>query len=111
MGRFERECSILSEILSRHTSNTLVLIDEALTSTSAAEAVPIAAGFIRSLGKKGGTCIFVTHYHELGACDEAVGHFHTSVREGKRSYAVQMGKGTGDSYAQSIAKKYHLIME
>ena len=117
-GRFEKECKALSALLGAHTPNSLVLIDEALTSTSPTEALPIAVGVIRKLCKIGGTVIFVTHYHELcedpamfAPCGEAIGYLHTEAKGEKRDYAVKLGRGARGSYAQSIAERYHLMAE
>ena len=116
VGRFERECILLSDTLGKFTKNSLALIDEAFTSTSAAEAVPIAANFISEMCKIGGKCVFITHYHELceeqakiRECGDKVGYLHTEAQGDRRTYAVQSGKADSGSYAQSIAKKYGLI--
>lgn len=115
VGRFEKECISLSEVLKNFTENSLALIDEAFTSTSGEEAVPIAANFIHELCKIGGKCIFITHYHELcekqpkiKECGEKIGYLHTESYGDLRSYAIQKGKAESCSYAQNIAKKYGL---
>lgn len=116
VGRFEKECISLSKILKKFTHNSLALIDEAFTSTSAPEALPIAANFISELCNIGGKCVFVTHHHELcekqpkiAICGERIAYLHTEAYGDRRSYAVRKGKAKPDSYAQSIAKKYGLI--
>lgn len=115
-GRFEKECISLSEVLKRFTKNSLALIDEAFTSTSAVEAVPIAANFISELCKKDGKCVFITHHHELSdeqpqiaECGEKIGYLHTQLDGERRTYEIQRGKFESNSYAQSIAKKYGLL--
>ncbi len=116
LGRFEKECISLSEVLSRFTENSLALIDEAFTSTSAAEAVPIAANFIYELCKTGGKCVFITHHHELceaqpkiKECGEKIDYLHVKAQGEHRTYAVQNGKSESNSYAQDIAKRYGLL--
>ena len=111
VGRFEKECISLSEVLKKFTPNSLALIDEAFTSTAAAEAVPIAANFIHDLCRLGGKCVFITHYHELSEtepkireCGERVGYLHTESQGERRSYASRQGKAEENSYAQNIAK-------
>ncbi len=118
VGRFEKECISLSEVLNGFTENSLALIDEAFTSTSATEAVPIAANFIKSLCDAGGKCVFITHHHELcetqpkiKECGEKVGYLHTESQGERRTYAVHNGKADSSSYAQNIAKKYGLLDE
>lgn len=116
VGRFEKECISLSDVLKKFTGNSLALIDEAFTSTSSAEAVPIAANFIYELCKIGGKCVFITHHHELceeqakiSECGEKIGYLHTEADGDRRTYAIQTGKAETNSYAQSIAKKYGLL--
>ena len=118
VGRFEKECISLSEVLKNYTENSLVLIDEAFTSTSSTEAIPIAANFISELCKIGGKCVFITHYHELcetnpkiAACGERIGYLHTKNQNGCRTYVIHQGKSIQNGYAIDIAKKYGLITE
>ena len=118
VGRFEKECISLSNVLKQFSENSLALIDEAFTSTSSAEAVPIAANFISELCKIGGKCVFITHHHELcetdpkiAECGEKIGYLHTEAYGDRRTYAIQKGKAESNSYAQSIAKKYWLISD
>lgn len=115
-GRFEQECITLSNILKSATKNSLVLIDEAFTSTSSSAAVPIAANFISELCKIGAKCIFVTHYHQLcetepkiAACGTRVDYLHATINGENRVYFIQKGKAEPNSYAQGIAKKYGLL--
>ena len=115
-GRFEQECITLSEILKKATKDSLVLIDEAFTSTSSSAAVPIAANFIAELCKIGAKCIFVTHYHQLcetepkiAACGTRVDYLHATINGENRVYFIQKGKAEANSYAQGIAKKYGLL--
>ncbi len=118
VGRFEKECISLSEVLKNFTENSLALIDEAFTSTSSTEAVPIAANFISELCKIGGKCVFITHHHELcetepkiAECGDKIGYLHAEAYGDRRTYAIQNGKAEFGSYAQSIARKYGLIKE
>lgn len=116
VGRFERECITLSGVLKKFTPRSLALIDEAFTSTSAEEAVPIAANFIREICRIGGKCLFVTHYHELDGsqpsvrqCGGAVDYLHTESDGERRTYTVLPGSSDPRSDAHNIAKKYGLL--
>ena len=115
-GRFEQECITLSKILQAATANSLVLVDEAFTSTSSSAAVPIAANFIAELCSIGAKCIFVTHYHQLceterkiAQCEKRVDYLHATINGENRVYFIQKGKAEANSYAQGIAKKYGLL--
>ena len=103
-------------MLKKFTPRSLALIDEAFTSTSAEEAVPIAANFIREICRIGGKCLFVTHYHELDGsqpsvrqCGGAVDYLHTESDGERRTYTVLPGSSDPRSDAHNIAKKYGLL--
>jgi len=115
VGRFEKECISLSCVLKKFTDKSLALIDEAFSSTSPTEAIPIAANYISELCAIGGKCIFATHFHELCEtqsrifyCEEKIGYLHTEIYGECRTYEIQEGKSGFGSYAGSIAEKYGL---
>lgn len=116
VGRFEKECITLSEVLQKSTKNSLALIDEAFTSTAATEAISIASNFIYELCQIEGKCVFITHFHELNEtqpmireCGGKVGYLHAVAQGEYKSYLIQKGKAEENSYAQSIARKYGLL--
>lgn len=116
MGRFEQECSYLSDALARFTTKSLMLLDEPFTSTSVSEAIPLSINYITNLCDIGGKCIYVTHYYEL--CDEVlkinecvnkVDFLCTEVNNGQKYYKIKNGRFTANNYAQNIAKTYGLL--
>ena len=114
-GRFEGECMILSNILDQFGENSLLLLDEAFTSTSPDEALPLAAELIARLCEKGGKCILVTHLHGLSevldgfpSCKGQVDYLHTEMLGEQRTYTVLHGKAPTHSGAREIARKYGL---
>ncbi len=118
VGRFEKECFSLSEVLKKSTANSLILIDEAFTSTSTMEAVPIAANYIAELCQIGSKCVFITHFHELcetqqkfAECGNKIGYLHAETYGTRRTYTISEGKAKSGSFAQSIAQKYGLITD
>jgi len=66
-GRLGEECARLSEILDCVTANSLVLLDESLSSTGSFEASYIAAEVLSGLAHIGCRCLFSTPLHELAA--------------------------------------------
>ena len=105
----------------RVTRNSLVLLNESLSSTSAGESFYIGQDILRALRLLGVRAIFSTHLHELAAgIDELnqtgpgdsrivsmVASPLTRRREpGARSFKVVFGPPLGRSYAREIAVRY-----
>jgi len=66
-GRLGEECARLGEIFDLVTDQSLVLLDESLSSTGSFEASYIAAEVLAGLSRAGCRAIFSTHLHELAA--------------------------------------------
>ena len=116
VGRFEKECISLSEILRKFTNKSLALIDEAFSSTSSTEAIPIAANYISELCMIGGKCIFITHHHELcetqpsiAKCGEKIGYLHTEMFGDRRTFAIQKGKAKIRQLCTNYCKKIWIV--
>ena len=119
-GRLGEECARLDEIFDSVTANSLVLLDESLSSTGSFEASYIAAEVLRGLSMVGCRCLFSTHLHELAAeidninAETKVGGgvpidtLVAGIEEGKRSFRIIRAKPDGKSYARDIANKYGL---
>ncbi len=123
-GRLGEECARLSEILDCVTKNSLVLLDESLSSTGSFEASYIAAEVLGGLAHVGCRCLFSTHLHELAAEIDNINRrsqasggvaIDTLVAgmkgEGKRSFKITRAKPDGKSYARDIADSYGLTYE
>ncbi len=123
-GRLGEECARLGEIFDCITENSLVLLDESLSSTGSYEASYIAAEVLSGLSHIGCRCLFSTHLHELAAeIDElnrkslasggvAIDTLVAGVEgEGKRSFLITRAKPDGKSYARDIAESYGLTYE
>ena len=123
-GRLGEECARLSEILDCVTANSLVLLDESLSSTGSYEASYIAAEVLGGLAHVGCRCLFSTHLHELAAEIDSINArslasggvaIDTLVAgmkgEGKRSFKITRAKPDGKSYARDIAESYGLTYE
>lgn len=123
-GRLGEECARLSEILDCVTANSLVLLDESLSSTGSFEASYIAAEVLGGLAHVGCRCLFSTHLHELAAEIDninarskasggvAIDTLVAGMKgEGKRSFKITRAKPDGKSYARDIAESYGLTYE
>ncbi len=123
-GRLGEECARLGEIFDAITANSLVLLDESLSSTGSFEASYIAAEVLAGLSRVGCRCIFSTHLHELAAEIDNINQktraeggvpIDTLVAgiedEGRRSFCILRAKPDGKSYARDIAEKYGLTYD
>ncbi|MBE6529202.1 MAG: hypothetical protein E7680_01195 [Ruminococcaceae bacterium] len=123
-GRLGEECARLGEIFDCVTPNSLVLLDESLSSTGSFEASYLAAEVLRGLAQVGCRALFSTHLHELAAQIEELNRASLAAggapidtlvagmeSEGKRSFKILRAKPDGKSYARDIAEGYGLTYE
>lgn len=123
-GRLGEECARLGEIFDNVTAESLVLLDESLSSTGSYEASYIASEVLAGLSRVGCHCIFSTHLHELAAEIDRINErakkeggapidtLVAGIEEaGKRSFRILRAKPDGKSYARDIAKKYGLTYD
>ncbi|MBQ2767388.1 MAG: hypothetical protein IJF49_04845 [Clostridia bacterium] len=122
-GRLGEECVRLGDIFDRLSAESLVLLDESLSSTGSFEGAAIATEVLAGLSRAGCRCLFSTHLHELAAGVEEInartaefggGRIDTlvaGIEDGKRSFKIHRAKPDGKSYARDIAAKYGLSYE
>ena len=119
-GRLEYECALLSKMLKSVTPNSLVLMDETFSSTSAKDGLVLAEEVLKKLSHIGCRAVFSTHIHELA---EGVGALNSDGQakidnltvatdgSGRRMYKVLRQSPDGSSHAKDIAKKYGLLLD
>lgn len=122
-GRLGEECDRLCRIFDEVTSNSLVLLDESLSSTGSFEGAYIASEVLEGFSMARLRCIFSTHLHDLAAsvdrinaeCAENGGvpidNMVAEVEDGRRSFKVVRKTPDGKSYARDIAEKYGLSID
>lgn len=122
-GRLGEECARLREIFDRVSEDSLVLLDESLSSTGSYEASYIAGEILAGFGALRCRGIFSTHLHELAASLDAINARVAAVggvpidtlvagmEEGERSFRIRRAKPDGKSYARDIADKYGLSFD
>lgn len=122
-GRLGEECARLREIFDSVTENSMILLDESLSSTGAFEASYIAAEILAGFAAIRVRGIFSTHLHELAAQVPEINARSVSMggvrldtlvagmEEGERSFKIYRAKPDGKSYARDIADKYGLSFE
>ena len=122
-GRLGEECARLREIFDGVTENSLILLDESLSSTGAYEATYIASEILTGFAAIKTRGIFSTHLHELAAAVPEINERSVAlggvridtlvagIEEGRRSFKIIRAKPDGKSYARDIADKYGLSFE
>ena len=122
-GRLGEECARLKEIFDAVTPDSMILLDESLSSTGAYEASYIASEILSGFAVLGCRGIFSTHLHELAASVPEINARSASlggiqidtlvagIEEGRRSFKIYRAKPDGKSYARDIADKYGLSFD
>jgi len=122
-GRLGEECARLREIFDEVTEDSLILLDESLSSTGAYEATYIASEILTAFAAMSVRGIFSTHLHDLAASVPEINRksreaggilldtLVAGIEEGRRSFKIIRAKPDGKSYAKDIADKYGLSYE
>ncbi len=120
-GRLEYECAEIQSIFADIDARSLVLLDEAFSSTSPDEAVALALEVLKAMRLLGVRGIYISHYHlltkylqELNAAGMDGEPFDFLVAEiasgegdaAERTYRITRRLPDGNSYAGSIAERY-----
>ncbi|MBP3437135.1 MAG: hypothetical protein J6K61_04415 [Clostridia bacterium] len=122
-GRLGEECARLREILDVVTEESMILLDESLSSTGAYEASYIASELLAGFAAISCRGIFSTHLHDLAASVDAINErvaqiggckidtLVAGIEKGERSFLILRKKPDGKSYAGDIAAKYGLSLD
>ena len=122
-GRLGEECARLDDIFTKVTENSLVLLDESLSSTGSFEGAYIASEVLCGLSMAGCRGVFSTHLHELAAMIDDINEkcardggaridtLVAGMDNGQRSFKITRAKPDGKSYARDIANKYGISLE
>lgn len=122
-GRLGEECARLREIFESVTGDSMILLDESLSSTGAFEASYIAAEILTGFAIVGCRGIFSTHLHELAAAIPEINAraraeggvqidtLVAGIESGRRSFLIRRDRPDGRSYARDIAERYGLSLD
>ncbi len=122
-GRLGEECARLREIFDATDGDSMILLDESLSSTGAYEASYIASEILTAFAVMRCRGIFSTHLHELASSVPEINArsvenggvridtLVAGIEEGKRSFKIHRMRPDGKSYARDIADKYGLSFE
>jgi len=122
-GRLGEECARLREIFDAVTPDSMILLDESLSSTGAYEATYIASEILTGFAVMRCRGIFSTHLHDLASSIASINErsgalggiqidtLVAGIDDGRRSFKIYRAKPDGKSYAKDIADKYGLSFE
>ena len=122
-GRLGEECARLSDIFDQVTENSLVLLDESLSSTGSFEGSYIASEILSGFSVARCRAVFSTHLHDLAASIDGINtrcrgmgggkidSLVAEVKDGCRSFKIIRKTPDGKSYASDIAEKYGLSFD
>lgn len=130
-GRLGEELSEISMILSCITKDSLLLMNESLSSTAAYDSYVMSKNIVKALMKIGTRTVFATHIHELSReasqlnqdseSEYLVVPLSAGVKEiiddnneeksFKRTYVIQEGVSDGNSYAKDIVRSHGMTYD
>lgn len=124
-GRLGEEAGRLRAIFSRASARSLVLMNESLASTSAAESHYLARDVLCCLRMLGARAVFVTHLHGLAADCESINSevpgdsrvqsliidVEDDADSVRRTFRVLPAPPRGQSYAREVARQYGISFE
>ena len=118
-GRLEQECKVFNGMMKTITHQSIILVDEAFSSTSAYDGAALSEELINRFLMVGCRGVFSTHIHDL-PIERINGQSKTAAKadtlvavsvDGKRLYTIARQKPDGKSHARDIAKKYGLLLD
>ncbi len=113
-SKLEDELVRLHAILQEATSDSLLVLNESLLSTTLNDALQLGVAVMRQIIDLGPLCVWVTFIDELASVSEATVSMVGTVEPGNpdvRTFRILPRPADGLAYAAAIAEKYHLSYE
>ena len=113
-GKLEDDLERMKRILDAATPDSLVIVNEAFTSTSVQDALRLSSEVLEALLDRGLLCVYVTFLDELSRLSEATVSLVTAVDPDDpavRTFRVERRPADGLAYAAAIADKHGLTYQ
>ncbi|MGA2977727.1 MAG: hypothetical protein ABSF77_20700 [Spirochaetia bacterium] len=119
-GRFAEEVKRLGEMFAHATPQSLILLNESLTTTSPRESLELARELVSALQMLGARAVYTTHLYELafetddfnaktrgvGKVASLVARFEQKGNDIRFTFKIESGPPAGSSHAREVASRY-----
>lgn len=110
-GKLEDELVRVREILSRASSESIIIMNETFSSTTLNDSLVLGTEVLGKAVRLGSLVVYVTFVDELASLDESIVSMASTVvpdNPAERTYKVVRKPADGLAYAAAIAEKYGL---
>ena len=113
-SKFEEDLVRIHDILAKATPNSIVIMNEILSSTALQDAMSLSERIMKKIIRLDALCIWVTFIDELIALSEKIVSMSSTVESdnpASRTFRIIRKPADGLAYALSIAEKYKVTYD